>query len=30
MERILDEVSGFADGQPQRDDITLVVMTMSR
>jgi serine phosphatase RsbU (regulator of sigma subunit) len=26
MERILDEVSGFADGQPQRDDMTLVVM----
>ena len=26
MERILDEVSGFADGQPQRDDMTLVVI----
>ena len=26
MERILDEVSGFADGQPQHDDMTLVVM----
>jgi DNA-binding GntR family transcriptional regulator len=26
IERILDEVSAFADGQPQRDDITLVVM----
>jgi phosphoserine phosphatase RsbU/P len=23
---ILDEVSAFADGQPQRDDVTLVVM----
>ena len=26
IERILDEVSSFADGQPQRDDMTLVVM----
>jgi hypothetical protein len=26
MERILDEVSGFAGGQPQHDDMTLVVM----
>lgn len=26
MERILDEVSGFAGGQPQRDDMTLVVI----
>src|SRR5262249_50688374 len=26
MEQILDEVSGFADGQPQGDDMTLVVM----
>jgi serine phosphatase RsbU (regulator of sigma subunit)/DNA-binding GntR family transcriptional regulator/AraC-like DNA-binding protein len=26
VERILDEVSGFADGQPQGDDMTLVVM----
>jgi serine phosphatase RsbU (regulator of sigma subunit) len=26
MERILGEVSSFADGQPQRDDMTLVVM----
>jgi serine phosphatase RsbU (regulator of sigma subunit) len=26
MERILDEIFGFADGQPQRDDMTLVVM----
>jgi serine phosphatase RsbU (regulator of sigma subunit) len=26
MERILDEVSGFAGGQRQRDDMTLVVM----
>ena len=26
MERILDEVSGFADGQPQHDDMTLAVM----
>ena len=30
MERILDEVSGFADGQPERDDPTLAVITMSR
>ena len=30
MERILDEVSGFADGQPQRDGLTLAVITMSR
>jgi serine phosphatase RsbU (regulator of sigma subunit) len=28
IERILDEVSSFADGQKQRDDITLVVMTV--
>jgi AraC-like DNA-binding protein len=26
MERILDEISGFADGQPQWDDMTLPVM----
>jgi serine phosphatase RsbU (regulator of sigma subunit)/DNA-binding GntR family transcriptional regulator len=26
MERILGEVSGYADGQPQRDDMTLIVM----
>lgn len=26
VERILNEVSAFADGQPQRDDVTLVVM----
>jgi serine phosphatase RsbU (regulator of sigma subunit)/DNA-binding transcriptional regulator YhcF (GntR family) len=26
IERILDEISAYADGQPQRDDITLVVM----
>ena len=26
MECVLDEVSRFADGQPQRDDMTLVVM----
>src|SRR5258708_26977328 len=26
MERILDEVSGFAGGQPQRDDMTLLVL----
>jgi len=26
MERILDGVAGFAGGQPQRDDMTLVVM----
>jgi AraC-like DNA-binding protein len=26
MESVLDEVSGFADGQPQRDDMTLVIM----
>ena len=26
IDRILDELSAFADGQPQRDDITLVVM----
>jgi DNA-binding GntR family transcriptional regulator/AraC-like DNA-binding protein len=26
MKRILDEVSGYADGQSQRDDMTLVVM----
>ena len=25
---ILDEVSAFADGQPQRDDATLVVMSV--
>ena len=25
---ILDEVSAFADGQPQRDDVTLVVMSV--
>jgi serine phosphatase RsbU (regulator of sigma subunit) len=28
IEHILDEVSSFADGQKQRDDITLVVMTV--
>jgi phosphoserine phosphatase RsbU/P len=28
IERILDDVSSFADGQKQRDDITLVVMTV--
>jgi serine phosphatase RsbU (regulator of sigma subunit) len=26
IERILDEVSTFANGQPQQDDVTLVVM----
>jgi sigma-B regulation protein RsbU (phosphoserine phosphatase) len=26
IERVLDEVSTFADGQPQRDDITLLAM----
>ena len=26
VERILGEVSGFANGEPQRDDVTLVVM----
>jgi serine phosphatase RsbU (regulator of sigma subunit) len=26
IKRILDEVSAFADGQPQRDDMTLIVM----
>jgi phosphoserine phosphatase RsbU/P len=26
--RILDEVSAFANGQPQRDDVTLVVMNV--
>ena len=26
MESVLDEVSGFADGQPQHDDMTLVIM----
>jgi sigma-B regulation protein RsbU (phosphoserine phosphatase) len=28
INRILDEVSDFADGQPQRDDATLVVMSV--
>jgi serine phosphatase RsbU (regulator of sigma subunit)/DNA-binding transcriptional regulator YhcF (GntR family) len=28
INRILDEVSAFADGQPQRDDATLVVMSV--
>lgn len=26
VECILDEVSDFANGEPQRDDVTLVVM----
>jgi serine phosphatase RsbU (regulator of sigma subunit) len=26
VERILAEVSDFAEGEPQRDDVTLVVM----
>jgi serine phosphatase RsbU (regulator of sigma subunit) len=26
VERILAEVSNFANGEPQRDDVTLVVM----
>jgi AraC-like DNA-binding protein len=26
MEAVLDEVSGFADGQPQHDDMTLVII----
>src|SRR5258708_31675161 len=30
MERILHEVSGFADAQPQRDDTTLVVMKLDQ
>jgi serine phosphatase RsbU (regulator of sigma subunit) len=28
IKRILDEVSAFASGQPQRDDVTLVVMSV--
>ena len=28
IRRVLDEVSAFASGQPQRDDMTLVVMTV--
>lgn len=28
VSRILDEVSDFADGEPQRDDVTLVVMNV--
>jgi serine phosphatase RsbU (regulator of sigma subunit) len=30
IECILEEVSAFANGQPQRDDMTLVVMTFKR
>jgi sigma-B regulation protein RsbU (phosphoserine phosphatase) len=28
IERILNEVSAFANGQPQHDDVTLVVMNV--
>jgi phosphoserine phosphatase RsbU/P len=30
IRRILDEVSAFANGQPQRDDMTVVVMDVQQ
>ena len=30
IKRILDEVSAFTNGQPQRDDVTLVVMNVQK
>ena len=30
IKRILDEVSAFTNGQPQRDDVTLVVMSVQK
>lgn len=30
IKRILDEVSAYANGQPQRDDVTLVVMNVQK
>jgi phosphoserine phosphatase RsbU/P len=30
IKHVLDEVSAFANGQPQRDDVTLVVMSVQK